>query len=62
MRRNFEAIFFSLACLTKTFAYGFDRKLLETATCQVSNENDDSKWSQNATLDFYTTVLASLLR
>ena len=57
-----KLIFFSLACLTKEFAYGFDRMLLETALCQVSNETDSSKWSQNATLDFYTTVLASLLR
>ena len=37
MRGNFEAIFFSLACLTKKFAYGFDCMLLETALCQVSN-------------------------
>ena len=36
--------------------------LLETALCQVSNENDGSKWSQNAILGFFTTVLASLLR
>ena len=62
MGGNFEANFFSLACLTKKFAYGFDRMLLETALCQVSNETDGSKWSQNATLDFYTTVLASFLR
>ena len=62
MGGKFKAHFFSLACLTKKFAYVFDRMLLETALCQVSNENDDSKWSQNATLDFYTTVLASLLR
>ena len=62
MGGKFKAKFFSLACLTKKFAYGFDRMLLETALCQVSNENDDSKWSQNATLDFCTTVLASLLR
>ena len=34
---NFEAKLFSFACLTKKFAYGFDRKLLETALCQVSN-------------------------
>ena len=40
----------------------FDRMLLETASCKVSNETAGSKWSQNATLDFYTTVLASLLR
>ena len=53
---------FSLACLTKKFAYGFDRTMLETALCQVSNETDDSKWSQNAPLEFYTTLLASLLR
>ena len=54
--------FFSLACLTKNFAYGFDRTLLETALSQVPNETDGSKWSQNATLDFYATVLASFLR
>ena len=59
---NSKLNFISLACLTKKFAYGFDRMLLETDLCQVSNESDDSKWSQNATLDFYTTVLASLLR
>ena len=47
--------FLLLACLTKKFAYGFDRMLLETALWQlVSNETDGSKWSQNATLDFYT--------
>ena len=44
--------------LTKKFAYGFDHMVLETALCQVSNETDGSKWSQNATLDFYTAVLA----
>ena len=62
MGGNFKAKFFSLAFLTKMFAYGFDRMLLETALCQVSNESDGSKWSQNATLDFYTTVLALFLR
>ena len=62
MGGNFEAKFFSLAYLTKKFAYGFDRMLLETSLCQVSNETDGSKWSQNATLDFYTIVLASFLR
>ena len=46
--------------LTKKFAYGFDRMLLETALCQVSNETDGSKWSQNATLDFYTALQFSL--
>ena len=30
--------------------------------CQVLNETDGSKWSQNATLDFCTTILASFLR
>ena len=45
---------FSLACLTKKFAYGFDLMLLEPALCQVWNGTDGSKWSQNATLDFYT--------
>ena len=62
MGGNFEANFFSLAFLTKKFAYGFDRMLLEMALCQVPNETDGSKWSQNATLDFYITVLASFLR
>ena len=47
-----KVIFFSLACLTKKFAYGFDRMLLEMALYQVSNETDGSKWSQNATLQF----------
>ena len=60
--KHSKLYFFSLARLTKRFAYGFDRMLLEMALCQVSNETDGSKWSQNATLDFYTTVLASFLR
>ena len=62
MGEKFEAEFFSLARLTEKFAYGFDRMLLETALCQVLNKTDGSKWSQNATLDFYTIVLASFLR
>lgn len=53
MRVNFKAKFSSLECLTKKFAYGFDRMLLETALCQVSNETDGSKWSQTPTLDFF---------
>ena len=57
-RVNFEANFFSFPCLTKKYAYGFDRMLLETALGQVSNEIVCSKWSQTATLDFYSTVLA----
>ena len=62
MGGNFEANFFSLTFLTKKFAYGFDCILIETALCQVSSETDGPKWSQNATLDFYTAVLASFLR
>jgi len=49
--------FFSRERLTKKFAYGFYRVLLETALCQISSETDGSKWSQNATL-----VLQFLLR
>ena len=60
--KNSKLNFFPFARLTKKFAYGFDRMVLETALCQVSNETDGSKWSQNATLDFYTSVLASFLR
>ena len=43
MGGNFKANFFSLGCLTKKFAYGFDRMMLETALCQVSNETVGSK-------------------
>ena len=35
---NSKLSFISLACLTKKFAYGFDRMLLEMALCQVSKK------------------------
>ena len=41
--KNSKLNCFSLAGFTKKFAYGFDRMLLETALCQVSNETDVSK-------------------
>lgn len=48
----------SLEYLTKKFAYGFDRMLLQTALCPVLSETDGSKWSQSPTLDISTEVLA----
>ena len=62
MGGNFEANFFFAHVFNQKFAYGFDCILIETALCQVSSETDGPKWSQNATLDFYTAVLASFLR
>ena len=49
MGENFEANV-SLTRLTKKFAYGFDRVLLEAALCQVSSETGGSCFAPSVSL------------